>query len=77
MEFSQQLAAGQARIEEALAACVQRFPAHGQLKEAIACFPGESASALCWFWRSAACLAVRWNRRFPLPVLWKWSIPIP
>ncbi len=35
MEFSQQLAAGQARIEEALAACVQRFPAHGQLKEAM------------------------------------------
>ena len=35
MEFSQQLAAHQARIEEALAACVQEFPAHGQLKEAM------------------------------------------
>lgn len=35
MEFSKQLAADQARIEDALAAYVQEFPAHGQLKEAM------------------------------------------
>ena len=46
MEFSQQLAAGQARIEEALAACVQRFPAHGQLKEAM----GYSPLPVLWKW---------------------------
>lgn len=35
MEFSQQLAADQARIETALAAYIQQIPAHGQLKEAM------------------------------------------